>query len=97
MKNLRTFLKVGVLAGGLTAFLAACGTNPDTTTTAPAHPERGGTLTVALSPETNIDWYLPIVNAGADSVSNFWLLDQIYKPLIYLTTPTRLCPDPHRI
>ncbi len=83
MTTSRTAFKTGVLAAGVAVLLAACGTHASTTATS-SNLHRGGTLTVALSPSTNIDWYLPIVDAGADSVDNFWLLDQIYKPLIYL-------------
>lgn len=92
MKTSRRLLTSGALAGGLTVLLAACGSQPSATSTS-AHPHQGGALTVALSPQTNIDWYLPIVNAGADSVANFWLLDQIDKPLIYLNDAYKIVPQ----
>lgn len=72
------------ILGGSLLLAAGCGTTTSTVAKAPLTVHKGGTLTVALPPDTNINWYIPITDAGNDSVYNGWLQDQIYQPLIYL-------------
>ncbi len=74
------------LTVGITTLAAGCGTTTTTSAGAghPLTPHKGGTLTVALPSDTNINWYIPMTNAANDQVYNGWLQDQIYKPLIHL-------------
>lgn len=72
-----TLLSIGLLT-------AACGSHTTPTANSRSIPTSGGTLVAALSPGTNIDWYLPLNDAASDSNANIWLEDQIYKPLIHL-------------
>ncbi len=44
----------------------------------------GGTIEYALPPQTNLTWFLPIVNAANDSVYNTQFVDQMYKPLLWI-------------
>lgn len=71
---------------GLAALASGCGaSNPSPSTTTPAaNVKSGGTLTVAESPSTNVDWYIPIVTASTDTVNNGSVINQIFQPLIYL-------------
>ncbi|NMP24999.1 peptide ABC transporter substrate-binding protein [Sulfobacillus sp. DSM 109850] len=62
---------------------AGCGSSTQTGASS-SKPVSGGTLTVALPSQTNLDWYLPIYDAASDQMYNSWLNNQIYKPLIHL-------------
>lgn len=87
MKARTITLASAAVAIGIATLAAGCGSstsNNNTTTTTTSTPQKGGTLTVALPGQTNLDWYLPITDAAADSVYNTWLQDQIFKPLIHL-------------
>lgn len=69
------------LAGGLAlSVMALMGAGRPT----PNVIARGGTLTVALPPQTNLTWYIPQMNAANDSVYNGWIEDQLFQPMIYL-------------
>ncbi|NMP22291.1 peptide ABC transporter substrate-binding protein [Sulfobacillus harzensis] len=85
MKARSLTMASAALAVGIATLAAGCGTTTKTTTgTAPTTPKSGGTLTVALPPQTNLDWYLPINTASSDQIYNGWMDNQIYKPLIFL-------------
>lgn len=47
-------------------------------------PQKGGTLVLALPPQTNITWYFPISNSANASEYNSQLQDQMYPLLIYI-------------
>ncbi|QSO47290.1 peptide ABC transporter substrate-binding protein [Alicyclobacillus mengziensis] len=47
-------------------------------------PTPGGTLVYALAPQSNLNWFIPVVNSAADSVANFQLIFQLYKPLLWV-------------
>ncbi|QSO48932.1 peptide ABC transporter substrate-binding protein [Alicyclobacillus mengziensis] len=47
-------------------------------------PTPGGTINLALPPQTNLNWFLPLMNAASDSVYNSQIVDQLYKPLIWI-------------
>jgi peptide/nickel transport system substrate-binding protein len=47
-------------------------------------PTKGGTINYALPPQTQLNWYLPLMTPAADSVYNSQLIDQMYKPLIWI-------------
>lgn len=83
MKSRAVTLTSAALAIGISALAAGCGSTSVSKPT-PSPTKTGGTLTVAESPQTNLDWYLPISNAAADSVANAQLQAQIFKPLIHL-------------
>lgn len=82
-----------VLAGGLAlsvvALMGAGRYSPAAHTAATA---KGGVLTVALPPDTNLDWYIPLNTPASDQVYNGWLEDQIYQPLIYLNDAYNIVP-----
>ncbi|AEW05458.1 ABC-type transporter, periplasmic subunit [Sulfobacillus acidophilus DSM 10332] len=76
------------LAASLTTAVAlaaaGCGSTSQTPSSTPSTPQSGGTIVYALPPQTNLNWYIPIVNSGYDSLYNFQLIYQLYKPLIYI-------------
>ncbi|QSO50003.1 peptide ABC transporter substrate-binding protein [Alicyclobacillus mengziensis] len=43
----------------------------------------GGTINYALPPQTNLTWFLPLMNAASETVYNYQIVDQMYKPLIW--------------
>lgn len=81
-------IKTASTAAALAAIMgvaAACGSTPHSpTTNASVHPTRGGTIEFAELPQSNLNWFFPLVNTGFDSVSNFQLIYQLYKPLIWV-------------
>lgn len=83
MKSRSLTLTSAALAVGIAALAAGCGST-SVSKPSPSSTKTGGTLTVAELPQTNLDWYLPISNAAADSVANAQLQSQIFKPLIHL-------------
>lgn len=44
----------------------------------------GGTINYALPTQTNLNWFLPLMNAASDSVYNSQIVDQLYKPMIWV-------------
>jgi peptide/nickel transport system substrate-binding protein len=48
-----------------------------------AAPVNGGTVVYALTPQTNIPWYLPVQNAPNYSGSVFELIGLMYQPLLW--------------
>lgn len=72
---------------GVALMAAGCGAT--STGAAGSHHAKtvsGGTLNVALAPDTNIDWYLPVTSASFDTLPNADVQDQVFKPLIWLNT-----------
>ncbi len=87
MKLRSVTLASAALVAGVATLAAGIGSS---TTPKPANARasvvhKGGTLSVALPPATNINWFIPITNPANDSVYNAWLQDQIYQPLIHLS------------
>lgn len=81
--------KVFAVGGTLAAILlsaAACGSTPVVgPSTKPAtKPVAGGVINYAEPPQSNLNWFLPVVNAGFDSIQNFQFIFQMYKPLIWV-------------
>ncbi len=76
------------LASGLvlsaSMLLAGCGTTSTTTpsSSAAGKPQYGGTVVMALPPDTNVTWYFPLMNGLQDSLYNGWVQDYMYKPLL---------------
>lgn len=76
--NIR-ILSAAALSIAIGLALAGCGSH-----TASQPPGVGGTLTTAVTPGTNLDWFLPIDPASNNYIYNATLDDQIFKPLIFL-------------
>lgn len=81
--------KVAVTGGMLAAILlsaAACGGASTQTGSAPASSQRatGGVINYAEPPQSNLNWFLPVVDASFDSIQNFQFIFQMYKPLIWV-------------
>ena len=83
MKARTLTMASAAVAIGIAALAAGCGSSTQSPASS-AKPVSGGSLTVALPPQTNLDWYLPINSAASDQIYNGWLNNQIYKPLIFL-------------
>lgn len=76
---------MALVSAGLSLAIAGCGSGTSTpSNTASTTPQKGGTLVFALPPQTNLNWFMPLVNSGFDSVYNFQLINQLYKPLIWI-------------
>lgn len=43
-----------------------------------------GTIAYALPPQTQLNWFSPIMNAADDTTYNSQFIDQIYKPLLWI-------------
>lgn len=71
---------------GMALLAAGCGTTTTTTSTgtAIAKPVKNGNIVYALPPDTSVNWFIPLVNSGYDSLYNFQLIDQMYMPLLYI-------------
>ncbi|QQE79146.1 peptide ABC transporter substrate-binding protein [Alicyclobacillus sp. SO9] len=83
------------IAAGTSLLVVGCGSSKPATansnnsanasnSTSTATPTKGGTLNYALPSQTQLNWYLPIMTPAADSVYNAQLIDQMYKPLIWI-------------
>lgn len=44
----------------------------------------GGAIEFAEAPQTNLTWFIPMFNAANDSVANSQLIDQLYKPMLWI-------------
>ncbi len=77
---------VGAMAAALAVAAAGCGSSSNNSSagTSNLKPQHGGTIVFALPPQTNINWYIPVVNSGYDSLYNFQLINSLYKPLIWI-------------
>ncbi|WP_258111788.1 peptide ABC transporter substrate-binding protein [Alicyclobacillus sp. SP_1] len=95
----RSLLTVGALSTGLILTVTGCGTSSNstasnttktsnTTSTSSSSSStkvtKGGIITIAESAQTNLNWFIPIVNAEDDSVDNTVFYDQLYKPLLWI-------------
>lgn len=90
----KSIAAVVATTAGLGMLLAGCGTSSPSnsgngttggsTGTSSATPKAGGTIDFALPPQTNLNWFLPITNAADDSLYNTQLVDQLYKPLLWI-------------
>ncbi|MFX4301693.1 peptide ABC transporter substrate-binding protein [Alicyclobacillus tolerans] len=88
-KSRRAMLAVGALSTGLLLAVSGCGTSPTNSSQGAGSssnltPQKGGTITYALPAQTNLNWFLPITNAANDSVYNTQLVDQLYKPMLWI-------------
>ncbi|MCY0888622.1 MAG: peptide ABC transporter substrate-binding protein [Alicyclobacillaceae bacterium] len=85
------------LSTGVVLAVSGCGTsssnhtanssatnNSSTTAASAGKPTPGGTITFAVSAQTNLNWFIPIANSGADSVANFQMIYDMYKPLLWI-------------
>ncbi|MCI0184706.1 hypothetical protein MM817_03003 [Acidibacillus sp. S0AB] len=75
LKNKRRSL-IGVLTLGIGLVLTGCGTTSATPLTSQVSsandkPTPGGTIIYALAPQTNINWYLPLINGASDTTVKF--------------------------
>ncbi|MCL5116009.1 MAG: peptide ABC transporter substrate-binding protein [Firmicutes bacterium] len=77
---------VGAMAVGMAVIAAGCGSNSSNqgSGTGSATPQSGGTIVYALPPQTNLNWYMPLVDGQYDSLYNFQLIYSLYKPLIWI-------------
>lgn len=66
------------------ALMAGCGASPSKSTTTSGKPVSGGTIVYALPAQTNITWFFPLANLSNNSLYNFQLIDQLYKPLFWI-------------
>ncbi|GMA65269.1 peptide ABC transporter substrate-binding protein [Alicyclobacillus fastidiosus] len=87
-----------LLAGVTTAVIlaaAGCGnstntsstsnsSNTSTATSSGQTPQKGGTLVVALPPQTNLTWYFPLENSQNASIYNAELFSQMFMPVLYI-------------
>ncbi|NMP25001.1 hypothetical protein [Sulfobacillus harzensis] len=80
MKTRALTVTSAALAMGIAAVAAGCGSTSHSAASAGAT----GTLTTAVTPATNLDWFLPIDPASNNYIYNATLDDQIFKPLIFL-------------
>ncbi|NMP24864.1 hypothetical protein HIJ39_21390 [Sulfobacillus sp. DSM 109850] len=65
--------------------MAGCGSAPTKTSPSAANkPAAGGTIVYALPSDTNLTWFFPLANLSNNSLYNFQLVDQLYKPLIWI-------------
>lgn len=99
MRKSKPIMALGALTTGLTLAITGCGSSPTNATnvtnaTAPPTsqqtPQSGGTVDYALPTQTNINWYMPIVNSGYDSLYNFQLIDMLYKPLLWVNNQYKI-------
>lgn len=93
MKKGSIALVSAALAVGLSMAAAGCG-SASTTGAQPAKSstkvQTGGTLNVAVTPDTNFNWYLPVTSASFDTLPNAMLQDQSFKPLIWLNNKWKI-------
>lgn len=70
---------------GLAGVIAGCGSSTQAAQKpASDSPQSGGTITYALPPQTNLNWFIPVTTASFDSTYNFQLIDMLYKPLLWI-------------
>ncbi|MCY0887472.1 MAG: peptide ABC transporter substrate-binding protein [Alicyclobacillaceae bacterium] len=100
VKNLRKFqmAMTGAIALGVAFTVSGCGTSAANSSSKPTSPtaktsstaSSHGTLTYALAPQTNITWYLPIINGTNDTTVNTEISEQMYKPLIWINSEYKI-------
>ncbi|QRF24766.1 peptide ABC transporter substrate-binding protein [Alicyclobacillus sp. TC] len=92
LKLKKSVSAVVAMAAGTALLVTGCGTSTNntsnssnsTSSTSQLTPQKGGTITVALPPQTDLNWYFPLVNSSYDSLYNFQMIDMLYKPLIWI-------------
>lgn len=98
VKIRKSMTTVLAMSAGAALLVTGCGTSSNSTSTAKtnttkttnttasssATPQKGGTVTVALPEQTQINWYFPLVNSGMDSLYNFQVINELYKPLLWI-------------
>ncbi len=89
LKN-RAIMMTAGLSTALVLALAGCGNGGGTSnsntanSTSSAIPQKGGTVVLALPPQTNLTWYFPISNSQNASLYNQQLINMMYNPLVYI-------------
>lgn len=79
----RNLLLGGSILAAVALTVSACGqSHAGTTSSFKANP--GATIEYALPPQSNLNWFLPVVNAPDDSIQNFQFIYQMYKPLLWV-------------
>lgn len=73
----------GGLAVSMAAIVAGCGISTAASHNAALKPVRGGTIVVALPPQTNLTWYFPLSNSSNNTLYNGQLNAAMYLPLLY--------------
>ncbi|MCY0888757.1 MAG: peptide ABC transporter substrate-binding protein [Alicyclobacillaceae bacterium] len=92
MRKRRMAAVTGMLALGTAVLVTGCGTSATTakapagkkSSTPSAQTNQGGSIVYALSPQSNITWYLPLINGANDTTFNTEMTQQMYKPLIWI-------------
>lgn len=92
MKVRRSVATAIMLTAGASMLLVGCAGNTNNaaanqaskSTTTSSAPQPGGTINYALPPQTNLNWFLPTFNAASDSVYNSQIVDQLYKPMLWI-------------
>ncbi len=83
-KRLAMLGMVGVSA----AALAGCGSSPATTSTGTS--STGGTVVVALAPDSPPNWFVPVFSAAAYIEINAQIQFLMYRPLVYLNKESQV-------
>ncbi len=73
----------GGLAVSMAAIVAGCGVSTAASHHTALKPVRGGTIVVALPPQTNLTWYFPLSNSSNNTLYNGQLNAAMYLPLLY--------------
>lgn len=84
--------KTALAAAGVTTLLltaAACGSTtsqakPASSPSTSSAVNTAGVINYAEPPQSNLNWFLPVVNASFDSIQNFQYIFQMYKPLLWV-------------
>lgn len=63
---------------------SACGSTSASPKAPSNHVNPSGVIEFAELPQSNLNWFLPLVNTGFDGVENFQLIYQLYKPLLWV-------------
>lgn len=87
LRKSKSVMTVVAMTTGATLLLAGCGSGGSASNSTGANsqtPKAGGTINFALPSSTNLNWFLPLSNAASDSVYNTQLIDQLYKPLLWI-------------
>ncbi|MCY0889343.1 MAG: peptide ABC transporter substrate-binding protein [Alicyclobacillaceae bacterium] len=43
-----------------------------------------GTVTYALAPQSNLNWFIPIANSAGSTAANFEMIYELYKPILWI-------------
>ncbi len=75
---------VGMLVAGCSSSTNNSSGNTTNNTSTSSKPTPGGVINYALPGATSLTWFFPIMTAANDSVYNQIIVDQMYKPLIWI-------------